>query len=245
MITCSHPYPQVNKMIGAPLKSYGQENLADDGTRVWDDELRSRLDKEYSDWKYPKGTYMVPPSFKGLGNDADEGKKAEEKVYNLLHDLGREKNEPMFVVHSFNFNEHIPGSREKEKTWVIGESDFVVIHRKHGTIFFEVKASKTGNGCKANNQICKDKLVLKNFFKKMLKGNISATKATEVFWNCPGFVVLPNSPRGQQSVCTPDNFLCQEECSSLEAFSRWWDEKIGGARLPLPDQTIFEYLVMW
>lgn len=231
-------------MIGVHLKSCGQKDLADDGKRIWDDEIRSRLDKEYDDWKNPQGTYMVPPSFKGVGNDADKGKKAEEKVYNLLLELGQKNNEPMFVVHSFEFSEHIPDS-SRQRSWVMGESDFVVIHRMHGPIFFQVKATETGKNHKeAEDQIRKDKLGLEKFFKKMVKGNISTRKATEPFKNCPGFVVMPNCPRGEQSVCTRDNVLCQEDCSTSEAFSSWWNGKIRSAQHPPLDQTVFEYLVM-
>jgi len=228
-------------MVGYSLRSCGQKNLPDDGKRVWDDEIRSRLDEEYSDWKDPKQTYMVPPSF--IGNDADKGKKAEEKVYNLLHELGQENNEPMFVVHSFDFSEHIPNCG-RERSWVMGESDFVVIHKTHGPVFFQVKAAETGKKYnEAEKQVRKDKLAIEKFFQKLVKGNISTSKATEAFKNCPGFVVMPNCPQGQ-SVCTRDNVLYQEDCSSLEAFSRWWDEKISRAEHPHLDQTIFEYLVM-
>lgn len=225
---------------GESLKSYGQKNLADNGKRVWDDEIRSRLDEEYDDWRDPKRTYMVSPSFKGT----DVGSKAEETFYDRLCEQGCNNNEPMFVVHSFGFSEHVPNSG-RERSWVMGESDFVVIHRMHGPIFFQVKATKTGrNYREAEQQILKDKLALENFFKKMEKGNISSRRVTKEFKNCPGFIVMPNCPRGQLSVCTPDNVLCQEDCSSPDAFSMWWKEKIESAQHPPHDQTVFEHLVM-
>ena len=231
---------------GASVKSCGQKNLADNGKRVWDDEIRSRLDEEYEDWKDPRKTYMVPHSFKGTSNVADVGRKAEQKFYNLLREHGQNNNESMFVVHSFDFSEHLPESG-RERSWVMGESDFVVIHSVHGPIFFQVKATETGKNYKeAEKQIRKDKLQLESFLKKMVKGNISSSKVAETFKNYPGFAVMPNCPRGE-SVCIRDNVLFQEDCSSLEAFSRWWDEKIGGAQVRHPplDPTIFEYLVMW
>ena len=229
-------------MLVAAFKSRGLKDLADDGKRDWDDEIRSRLDQEYADWKNPKRTYMVPTSFQGVSNDADVGRKAEERFYNLLHEQGQNNSEPMFVVHSFAFSEHVPGIGRK-RSWVKGESDFVVIHRVHGPIFFQVKATKTGKSCKeAEEQIYKDKVALENFFKKMVKGNIATRKATEPFKNFPGFVVMPNCPR--LSVCTQDNIICQEDCSSSEAFSSWWNEKIESAEHPPHDQTVFEYLVM-
>ena len=104
---------------GASVKSCGQKNLADNGERAWDDEIRSRLNEEYDDWKDPKTTYMVPPSFTGTSNDADVGRKAEEKFYNLLHEHGQNNNEFMFVVHSFDFSEHLPESG-RERSWVMG-----------------------------------------------------------------------------------------------------------------------------
>lgn len=231
-------------MIGVSLKSCGQKDLADDGKRDWDDEIRSRLDQEYVDWKNPQRTYMVPPSFPGMSNDADVGRKAEEKFYNLLDEQGQRKNEPMFVVHSVYFSEHVPGSGRK-RSWVMGESDFVVIHRIHGPIFFQVKATETGKSYKeAEEQIYKDKVALENFFKRMVKGNISTRQATDPFKNCPGFVVMPNCPRSQLSICSQDNVLCQEDCSDLVAFFSWWSEKINGAKHPTLNQTVFEYLVM-
>ena len=231
-------------MIGAPLKSCGQKDLADDGTRVYDDVIRSRLDQEYDDWRDPKRTYMVPPSFKGLSNDTDVGGKAEEKFYNLLQEQGQNNNEPMFVAHSVRFSEHVPGNG-RDRSWVMGESDFVVIHRIHGPIFFQVKATKTGKNYKeAEDQIYKDKVALENSFKRDVKENMSTRKAAEPFKNCPGFVVMPNCPRSQLSVCIQDNVLCQEDCSSSEAFSSWWNEKIESAEHPPLDQKVFEYLVM-
>ena len=234
-------------MLGAtgPLKSCGQKDLADDGKRVWDDEIRNRLDQEYNDWRDPQRTYMVPPSFKGMSNDTDVGGKAEETFYNLLQEQGQINNEPMFVVHSVDFSEHVPSSG-RERSWVMGESDFVVIHRVHGPIFFQVKADKTGKKYKeAEEQIYKDKVALENFLKRMLeKGTISRRKATEPFKNFPGFVVMPNCPLSQLSVCRQDNVLCQEDCSNPEAFSNWWNNKINCAKHPPLDQTVFEYLVL-
>ncbi len=247
LFICSHPFYQVDEMKGAKLKSCGQKNLADDGTRDWDDGLRFWLDKEYPGWKDPQRTYMVPPSFESKGNEPKwEG--AEKTMYDNLQELGLKNNEPMFVVHSFDFSEHVPGSGRK-RSWVMGESDFVVIHRNHGPIFFQVKATETGDKYKeAEEQIRKDKLALETFFKKLEKGvvedKISARKVTEVLKNCPGFVVMPNCQRGQ-SVCTQDNALYQEDCSSSEAFSIWWEEKIGRSQHPPLDQTVFEHLVMW
>lgn len=231
-------------MIGAPLKSCGQKDLADDGTRVYDDVIRSRLDQEYDDWRDPKRTYMVPPSFKGLSNDTDVGGKAEEKFYNLLQEQGQNNNEPMFVAHSVRFSEHVPGNG-RDRSWVMGESDFVVIHRIHGPIFFQVKATETGNNYKkAEDQIYKDKVALENSFKRYVKENMSTRKAAEPFKNCPGFVVMPNCPRSRLSVRIEDNVLFQDDCSSSEAFSSWWNEKIESAEHPRLDQKAFEFLVM-
>ena len=231
-------------MIGAPLKSCGQKDLADDGTRVYDDVIRSRLDQEYDDWRDPKRTYMVPPSFKGLSNDTDVGGKAEEKFYNLLQEQGQNNNEPMFVAHSVRFSEHVPGNG-RDRSWVMGESDFVVIHRIHGPIFFQVKATETGNNYKkAEDQIYKDKVALENSFKRYVKENMTTRKAAEPFKNCPGFVVMPNCPRRRLSVRIEDNVLFQDDCSSSEAFSSWWNEKIESAEHPRLDQKAFEFLVM-
>ena len=240
-------FNQVDKMIGASIKSCGQSNLAHDGTRDWDDGLRSWLDKEYPDWKDLHRTYMVPPSFESKGNEA-KGKSAEEKMYDKLQELGLKNNEPMFVVHSFGYSEHVPGNGRK-RSWVMGETDFVVIHRNHGPIFFQVKATETGDKYKeAEEQLRKDKIAFLRYCQKleegMVKEKISVRKITEVFKNVPGYVALPNCKRAE-SINIPDNTLFQEDFRSAEAFSIWWNQNIGRSAHPPLTQAIYEHLVMW
>ena len=231
-------------MVGSSLKSCGQENLADSGKCDWDDGIRSGLDREYPDWKDPCETHMIPESFPHKANIDLKGQQAEELVYNLLQRLGTKNNEPMFVVHSFDFSEHIPGYSRK-RSWVMGESDFIIVHKTHGPIFIQVKASDSGNKyIEAENQLRKDKITLENFLKKLLENKkISKKQASEVFKNYPGFVAMPNCTR-DQSAMVRDNVLYQEDCSSLETFIKWWNDKISSAKHPTVTSTIFEFLVM-
>ena len=222
---------------------FGPKNLSDDGERNLDDGIRCGLDREYPDWKNPTGTCMCPESFPSKPGD-DKGQKAEEVVYTLLQQLGTQNKEPMFVIHSYDFSEHIPGNGRK-RSWVMGESDFVIIHRNRGPIFIQVKATESGDKLKeAEEQIRKDKLALEKHFQRQVKGKISGKKTAELFKNVPGIVAMPNCKRGTDSVCIKDNVLYQEDCSSLEAFTKWWADKIGSAEHPDVPQKTFEYLVM-
>ena len=120
-----------------------QETL--NGTREgsWDDEVTYCLDRDYPGWKCPSGTHMVPGEFLYRTHIPDIGEQTEKDFYNLLQNFGESHSEPMFVVHSYNFREMISVwnnvSNKEEQKWVSGEHDFVIIHLKHGIIFFQVK----------------------------------------------------------------------------------------------------------
>lgn len=217
--------------------------MSNGGGHEADDRIRSALDREYPEWKKPTKTYMVPRSFPGK-HCGNKGLIAEDAVYNLLQQLGEQNNEPMFVVYSVDFCEHIPGIGRK-RSWVMGEHDFVIIHKRHGPIFFQVKATKDGKTPKeVEDQLRKDKLVLQKFFEELVNKRVTGKKTTELFKNFPAFAVMPNCKRGSESVCRKENFLCQEDCSSLEAFADWWRKKIASAEHPAVPQAVFEYLVM-
>lgn len=87
---------------------------------------------------------MVPGEFLSRKRKPDKGEETEKKFYDLLQEFGeiRSEPEPMFVVHSYKFVEMISEwnkeSSKEEKKWVAGEHDFVIIHRQHGIIFFQV-----------------------------------------------------------------------------------------------------------
>ena len=91
-------------MIGAVVRSRGQKDLRDDGKREWDKEIKNCLDHEYQDWENPQTTYMIPENLQRAGS---KGEKAEVQVFNLLKAFGEERNEPMFVVHSYKFKERV------------------------------------------------------------------------------------------------------------------------------------------
>lgn len=211
--------------------SRGQRNLADDGKREWDSEIEESLNDEYPDWKHPKTTHMIPEELHKQGND---GEKAEKILFNLLKSFGERRKEPMFVVHSYNFKERISEVKSKSvssKKWNIGEHDFVLVHRRAGFVFFQVKASvKTAKTYgKAQKQIDKDRDAMKVYFEEVRKRKtkITGQDVDKLFFRFPGFVVMPNCPRPASSASTYADGIFQEDCVSVEAFSHWWNRSIG------------------
>ena len=216
-------------MIGLVV-SRGQRDLADDGKREWDSEIEKSLDDEYPDWKNPKTTHMIPKELHKQGN---EGEKAEKIVFNLLKSFGEQWNEPMFVVHSYKFQERIfevKSESVSSKMWNIGEHDFVVVHRKAGFVFLQVKASvKTARTYgEAKKQIEKDRNAMKSYLQEVGIGKEKITKkdVDKLFSRFPGFIVMPNCPRPDSSASTHADGIFQEDCASVEAFAQWWDRSI-------------------
>lgn len=203
--------------------------------------IRLSLDREYPNWKNPKRTHMVPDSLPS--HQSNKGSSAEEVIYDRLKECGTQREEPMFVVHSFRFSEHIPESGRK-KSWVMGETDFVIVHKNYGPILIQVKATETGRTYKeAENQLLKDKLSLQKRFEKAVEGILPRRKVTELFGYLPAFVAMPNCPRPPE-ICAHDNALYQEDCSTLEGFDKWWDDKVVNATHPAVSQEMYEYLVI-
>lgn len=216
-------------MIGHVV-SRGQRDLADGGKREWDSEVKKSLDDEYPDWRNPMTTRMIPEELHKQGN---EGEKAEKSVFDLLKSFGEQRNEPMFVVHSYNFKERISEVKSNfvsSKKWNIGEHDFVLVHRQVGFVFLQVKASvKTAKTyAKAQKQIDKDRDAMKFYLEEVgiPKHEISKTVVDKLFSRFPGFVVMPNCPRPDSSVSTHADGIFQEDCASVEAFAQWWDRSI-------------------
>lgn len=218
-------------MIGSLVKSRGQAGLADNGKREWDSEIVKSLDDEFPDWNDPKTTYMIPEELHKQGND---GEKAEKVVFNLLKSFGEQRNEPMFVVHSYSFKERISDVKSNflsSKKWNIGEHDFVLIHRQVGFVFLQVKSAvKTAKAYnKAKKQLEKDRDSMKFFLEEVgiPKTKISQNSVDKLFSTFPGFVVMPNCPRPDSKAATYADCIFQEDCSNEEAFSEWWDTNIG------------------
>lgn len=66
-----------------------------------------------------------------------------------------------------------------------------------------------------------------------------------VIYKYPGFVVMPNCPRGDPSVPKPDNLILKDDCEDENAFSKWWTTKVAEVKSKSHfDQKFFEYLVM-
>ena len=85
---------------------------------------------------------MVPGEFLCKNRSPDVGEETEKNFFDLLKNFGESHQEPMFVVHSYNFNVIISELNEEsnkvKKKWLNGEHDFVIIHRIHGIMFFQV-----------------------------------------------------------------------------------------------------------
>ena len=223
-------------MLGNSVKISVQNDLADEGKHNMVDGICLGLDGEYPNWKNPTQTYMVPESFPS--RQGDKGSSAEHIMYCLLQKCGEQRKEPMFVVHSCLFCEHIPESGRK-KSWVMGETDFVIIHKIHGPIYYiEVMATDDGKSFKeAEEQLKKGKLALQEHFEKSEKGEISRRKTREVFWNLPTFVAMPNCPHPDPP-CARGNILYREDCSSLVNFDQWWNKNVVNAKHPAVNQKI-------
>ena len=223
-----------------------QINPGDEGRYDMVEGIRLGLDREFRDWKSPRGTHMVPDSFPS--HQSNKGSSAEEVIYDLLKQCGTQCEEPMFVVHSCPFSEHIPES-EWKKSWIMGETDFVIIHKIHGPIYIEVKATDTGKSYnEAAKQLEKGKLALQKRFEEAVKGERTTKKVTEMFKYLRAFVAMPNCPRPspvfKDNGKGKDNALYQEDCSSLEAFVKWWNDHVANSRHPAVSQKMYEYLVM-
>ena len=117
------------------VKTACLETLNGERERSWDGEVTCLLDANYADWKNPLGTYMVPREFTYRKREPDVGEQTEKMFFNVLETFGKSRSEPMFVIHAYNFAEI---SSRKERKWVVGEHDFVIIHRQYGIIFFQV-----------------------------------------------------------------------------------------------------------
>ena len=241
-----------------PVKSCGKKGLQDDGRRDLDKEIRARLSENYPDWDFPSGTHIVPRTFTSKAENPEVGEITEKDFFNILREFGEISREPMFVIHSYRFSEYFPMwqtsitaqsckmSKPKILNWVMGEHDFVIVHHDHGIVFFQVKSATTSGGHSgAEIQLIKDKLSLERFFQKMVKAKkISNHKVTKIFSKFPAFMVLPNTLHCN-SVIARDNVLYGENCTTVDAFSRWWYGKFtaseGHSKI---DQTMYEYLVM-
>lgn len=232
------------------LKACGQKDLEDNGKRDLDEEICIHLDNNYKNWRHPETTYMVPPVFISKMANPDIGEITEKDFYDLLQEFGETRSEPMFVIHSYRFSECIQewesGTKWHPK-WILGEHDFVVVHRQYGVLFFQVKSTKKAKKYvfqKAEEQICKDQKSLLKFMERMEEAKkVTKGKIEKAFYSFPAFIVLPNSPGNHLGPSSKSNVIYQEACSSVEAFSAWWDKFVANAVHPKIDETIFHLVV--
>ena len=224
-------------------------SLEDGGFRNWQEQAITMLNNFYPDWKNPVSSIMVPASF-CLGNHNDKGRLTEKNIFDLLENFGQKYKEPMFVVHSHNFKElctSIRSGDSKNKKWVMGEHDFVIIHKHYGVIFLQVKACDCKNWSKAfkeaQSQVKKDQESLKIFLEKQFK--TTARKSSRKFrvFKYPGFIVMPNCKRPEETALEIENGIFKEDCNSLESFHSWWLKKVANPGEE-DDPDIYERLVV-
>ncbi|CAH1240040.1 Hypp5922 [Branchiostoma lanceolatum] len=178
-----------------------QRSLHDDGSVEFNNrEVEKYIQHNYPDWL--TAFHMVPQVFTFSGEQTDQvhrkGDDAEGRVYRLLHELGNDLGDPMFVIHSFSFNEQV--CRGSDIWRVYGETDFVIVSKKYGVIFMEVKAVSSYGILrkrfkKAQDQINKARQALAEY----LKGKVPSDASTALFRN-PAFVAMPNCGRPQDSM---------------------------------------------
>ena len=225
--------------VGAP------QSLDSDGVRCLDGELETCLDHYFPGWKLNGNqTWMVPPVFKMDKRREITGQLAEKKIFDVLHDFGKCNEEPMFVAHAVIYNEknskfvnRTKGHKEKIK----GEHDFVIIHRRYGLIFFQVKAATTQDRkfAIAWNQLANDERSLWNFIANHVKSELRLKMGEEVSI-AKKYVVMPNLRCCGSA--DPSKSIFLEDCDSVKAFSKWWEKNIP-RKIP-PDQEVYNCLVM-
>ena len=218
-------------------------SLDDDGIRCLDD-VEEALDYDYPGWKfYENHTWMIPPLFE-MDKREETGQLAEKKFFDLLHDFGEHNEEPMLVMHDIKCEEKtLNRTQDRKENNIRGEHDFVIIHRKKGLIFFKVKAEITpgDNIPEARNQLTKDKNFLAHLILNHFKGELQNKMRME-FSNAKKYVVMPNVWRCGSPHCSSEIF--REDCVTVEAFSTWWRKNILCRRDRVPDQEVYECLVM-
>ena len=108
----------------------------------------------------------------------------------------------------------------------------------------QVKAADKTSGkfSQAAKQIEKDKKSLQAFIEENVQRRKKRKIDHELLSTYPGFVVMPNCPRPDDSGVNPSNGVFKEDCENVKAFSEWWDKKV--KRETGFDQELFEYLVM-
>lgn len=93
----------------------------------------------------------------------------------------------------------------------------------------------------AEDQLEKDKKVLKAFINENLPGNLRE-EMNAVLYKYPGFVVMPNCPGGKPK---QPNGVFQEDCKDVDAFIKWWNLNVAAVKKGPPfSQELFKYLVM-
>ena len=204
------------------VRAIARNSPSDDGLRSYLEGIRTLMDKYYPDWRDPQGTTVIARKGFSTSKKAGRGQDAEKRVFHLLENTG----EPMFVVYSFEFN-------EKTRNGVFkGEHDFVVIHRQHGLIFFQVKARNVFGGeyYDARSQLEKDVQSVAGYLAMFpYEGDVS----------CRGFAVMPNCPRPQNRDVAG---VFQEDCQDDAAFRAWWHSQISSTATEV-SQELYEYLL--
>ncbi|XP_019626083.1 PREDICTED: uncharacterized protein LOC109471245 [Branchiostoma belcheri] len=222
-----------------------QESLRDDRNKK---ETYSKTVEKYVEKNYPywlTAFHMVPDIFTTSGKQDDLGKRAgndaELRVYCRLHELGKDlakdqNGNPMFIIHSFTVRER--NQRGKKIGTVLGEFDFVIVSKKYGLIFLELKASdkfSKSDFDRAKDQIKKSREALSSLLKLPAGVSIAADF---------GFVMMPNCQRPQNSKEPYKSGCFKEDCQDGKSFRKWWDQNIRDVTPGLGDDT-YKSLLCW
>ena len=184
---------------------------------------------------------MIPPAFvaknksshqigiKGAATIIDKGDEGEAIVYNLLKQLGSLKQIGMFVVHGFQlkdlkqWNKH--GANFLFDIPVNGEFDFIIFHHALGIISLEVKnydsnIEKAVQGALRQLKVCKR--LMETFATYDTAGNSDIHLLTRKVF------AMPSTKRCESDVHVGDDILLlfEEDCQSIDAFLKWWQEMV-------------------
>ncbi|XP_078657622.1 uncharacterized protein LOC144903412 [Branchiostoma floridae x Branchiostoma belcheri] len=196
----------------------------------FDEEVLKWISRNCPDWNKVdiRKTYMIPPTFPDLIKKKDKrGQLAEKDVFDILEEFGDKTGQPMFVVHSHEFLECMLNFKNgilNLDLWH-GETDFVILHRTLGVIFFQVKAAiKTAHKYgDAKMQLDKDWMAMTRSLKRLcLEDRLRTTVEAELKM-CQGFVVMPNCPR--DSAQGKDGCF-KEDIQSVADFEEWWQKNV-------------------
>ncbi|XP_078655737.1 uncharacterized protein LOC144902295 [Branchiostoma floridae x Branchiostoma belcheri] len=209
-----------------------QEDLSSDNKPQYSfDEALNWVSRSCPDWNKAdiRKTYMIPPTFPDINKKDERGQLSEKHVFDILEEFGNKTEQSMLIVHSHKFSELIQTFEKgvvKKFNWYWrhGETDFVIIHRTLGVIFFQVKAGiRTWNRYgPATKQLGNDMEAMTRSLKRLCLEERGTTVDAELE-KCQGFVVMPNCPRDNAQ---GKDGCFREDIQSVADFEKWWQKNV-------------------